>query len=353
MAPIKFKDYYSVLGVDRNADEKTIKTAFRDKARKLHPDVNRDDPTAEEKFKELTEAHDVLSDKEKRQRYNTFGADWERYQHADPSASSSPQGGFTRPAASSEDFEAWFTGDPSNGDFEYRERSGRFSDFFNLVFGGQAGGATTERTATRTRPRRGQDTEIVVSVSLREAMTGTARQVSINAPEICQTCKGNGFVRGVECPTCDGTGTVSRSKRLEVRIPAGVHNGSRVRVAGQGGPGLAGGPAGDVYLAITVAPDSRFTIKGSDITTKASVPLYTAVLGGELVVHTVESNVALNIPPGTQQGRTFKLRGKGMPKLGSKSGERGDLMVLVDIEIPDALTDRERELFTELQSLRQ
>ncbi|MEJ7839566.1 MAG: DnaJ C-terminal domain-containing protein, partial [Thermomicrobiales bacterium] len=250
-------------------------------------------------------------------------------------------------------FEAWFTGDPSNGNFEYRERSGRFSDFFNLIFSNQQGGATAERAATRTRPRRGQDIEIIASVSLREAMTGTARQVSINAPEPCATCHGTGYARNMECPTCDGTGTVTRSKRLEVRIPAGVHSGSRVRVAAQGGPGESGGPPGDVYLAITVAPDSRFTVKGSDLVTRIKVPLYTAVLGGEIVVDTVVSHVALNIPPGTQQGRTYKLRGKGMPKLGSTSDERGDLLVETEIEIPDDLSERERELFMELQSLRQ
>jgi DnaJ-class molecular chaperone len=353
MAPIQFKDYYSVLGVQRDADEKAIKTAFRDRARKLHPDVNRDDPKAEEQFKELNEAYDVLSDKEKRQRYDTFGADWERYQHADPAAAQSPTSGFGRQAPPSGDFEAWFTGDPGDGQFEYRERSGRFSDFFNLVFGNQAGGATSERSTFRARPRRGQDMEIIASVSLREAMNGTARQVSINAPETCGTCKGTGMARGVECPTCDGTGTVSRSKRLEVRIPAGVHTGSRVRIAGQGGPGENGGPNGDVYLAVTVAPDGRFSVKGSDITTKATVPLYTAALGGEVVIETVDGHVALNIPAGTQNGRTFKLRGKGLPKLGSTSGERGDLRVVTEIAIPENLTERERELFTELKNLRQ
>lgn len=354
MTPIQFKDYYSVLGVDRSADDKAIKSAFRDRARKLHPDVNRDDPTAEEKFKELNEAYDVLSDKEKRQRYDTFGADWERYQQADPTTSN-PFSTGGRQSPSSGDFEAWFTGDPSDGHFEYRERSSRFSDFFNLLFGNQQAESPTaaDRSPFRTRPRRGQDLEMVVSVSLREAFAGTARQVAINAPDVCQTCKGTGLARGVECPTCDGTGTVTRVKRLEVRIPAGVHTGSRVRVAGQGGPGMAGGPNGDVYLSISVAPDNRFTVKGSDIITRATVPLYTAVLGGEIEVETIDGRVALNIPAGTQSGRTFKLRGKGMPKLGAKSGDRGDLLVQTEISLPDTLSDRERELFTELQNLRQ
>jgi molecular chaperone DnaJ/curved DNA-binding protein len=351
MSPVQFKDYYSILGVDRGADEKAIKTAFRDRARKLHPDTNRDDPQAEEKFKELNEAYDVLSDKEKRQRYDMFGADWERYQQADATTTAGPFAGTRRQAPPDGDFEAWFTGDPADGQFEYRERSGRFSEFFDLLFGGQQGG--TSRTTFRNRRRRGEDLEIATSVSLREAVTGATRQVTINAPDVCTTCHGSGLARGVQCPTCDGTGTVTRIKRLEVTIPQGVHTGSRVRVAGQGGPGVGGGPNGDVYLAISVAPDSRFTIKGNNITTKAQVPLYTAILGGEIEVDTVESRVAMNIPPGTQNGRTFKLRGKGLPRLGSKSGERGDFFVQTEVVIPDNLTDRERKLFTELRNLRQ
>jgi molecular chaperone DnaJ/curved DNA-binding protein len=355
MSPIQFKDYYSVLGVDRGADEKAIQRAFRERARKLHPDVNRDDPSAEEKFKELNEAYDVLSDKEKRQRYDMFGSDWERYQHADTAPNAGPFTSTRRQAPPDGDFEAWFTGDPADGQFEYRERSGRFSEFFDLLFGGQQGGSarSSERGGFRLRRRRGEDLEIVTSVSLREAVTGATRQVSINAPDVCATCNGTGLARGVECPTCDGTGTVTRVKRLEVTIPPGVHTGSRVRVAGQGGPGVGGGPNGDVYLAITVAPDSRFTIKGNNLVTKAKVPMYTAILGGEIEVDTVESRVAMNIPPGTQNGRTFKLRGKGLPNLGSKSGERGDLLVQTEIVVPENLTERERELFTELRNLRQ
>ncbi len=353
MPPIQFKDYYSVLGVERNADEKAIKSAFRNRARKLHPDVNRDDPGAEEKFKELNEAYDVLSDKDKRQRYDTFGADWERYQQADGAGNPFTGG---RQAPPTGDFEAWFTGSDGGG-FEYQERNGRFSDFFDLLFGGQhqqpGAGRSTARSTFRARPRRGEDLEMVVSVSLHEAYNGTARQVAVNAPEPCPTCGGTGVARGMECPTCDGAGTVAKTKRLEVRIPAGVHTGSRVRVAGQGGPGVNGGPNGDVYLATTVAPDSRFAIKGNDITTHAGVPLYTALLGGEVEVETVDGRVALNIPASTQNGRTFRLRGKGLPKLGSKTGAHGDLLVATDIELPAHLSDRERELFTELRNLRQ
>jgi DnaJ-class molecular chaperone len=353
MPPIQFKDYYSVLGVDRGADEKAIKAAFRERARKLHPDVNQDDPNAEERFKELNEAYDVLSDKDKRQRYDTFGADWERYQQADPGTGSPFSTG--RAAPPDGDFEAWFTGDASDGNFEYHERSGRFSDFFDLLFGGQQSGSgrTSGRSNVRARPRRGEDLEMIVSVSLREAYHGTARQVAINAQETCATCGGTGLARGIECPTCDGTGVVTKTKRLEVRIPAGVHTGSRVRVAGQGGPGVNGGPSGDAYLAITVAPDSRFTVKGSNISTQARVPLYTAVLGGEVEVETIDGRVALNIPAGTQNGRTFRLRGKGMPKLGSGTNAHGDLLVHTEIILPDNLSDRERELFTELKNLRQ
>jgi molecular chaperone DnaJ len=190
-------------------------------------------------------------------------------------------------------------------------------------------------------------------VALREVIAGATRQISINAPERCPTCGGTGLARGVECPTCDGTGTSVKVKRLEVTIPRGVRNGSRVRVADQGAPGENGGPNGDVYLAIRVAPDSRFTIQGNDLVTTTRVPLYTAVLGGETEVSTVESRVALNVPAGTQNGRRFRLRGKGLPRLGGKPDDRGDLIVQIEVILPENLTDRERELFTELRNLRQ
>jgi DnaJ-class molecular chaperone len=171
-------------------------------------------------------------------------------------------------------------------------------------------------------------------------------------PPRCATCGGTGEVRGQECPTCDGTGFVRRTKTLEVNIPAGIDTGKRVRMAGQGGPGLNGGPAGDVNLVITVRPDRRFTREGDDLRTDVDVPVTTAVLGGEVEVTTPTGRVALKIPADTQSGRSFRLRGQGMPKLRARGGERGDLLARARIVTPTGISERERELYEELRALR-
>lgn len=350
MPNVQFKDYYDVLGVERGAAEQEIRAAFRKRARELHPDVNRDDPQAAERFKELNEAHEVLSSADKRAMYDHFGDDWQRYRDAGVSPSDAQNG---RRYATNEDFGSWFTGENRSFTFETSgsDDSDRFSDFFNLLFGGEGGHSTRTRVRQR-RPQRGTDSELTTTVTLEEALSGTTRQVTIRAPEPCSVCDGTGVARGATCPRCDGRGTVERHKQLEVRIPKGVRTGSRVRVAGQGASGTNGGPAGDVYLVIRVLPHPRFERNGDDLIAETHVPLYTAVLGGEVVVPTLESPVALTIPAGTQQGKLFRLRGKGMPVLGSKSDARGDLKVRVIVDIPTDLTAEERELFEHLRSKR-
>lgn len=361
--PVQFKDYYQALGVERTATEPEIKTAFRKKARELHPDVNKGDPNAEEKFKDVNEAYEVLSDAEKRRMYDRFGDDWQRYRDAGVGPDDIPRGTPGRGRQqSAEDFETWFTGGgPSapSGAWEwserggYQETSGRFSDFFNLLFGNeQASGGARDRF-TRSRPLRGDDIEVAAHISLREAAEGTGRKLTLQTPQPCPTCNGTGIARGATCPTCDGTGQVTKSRTLEVTIPKGVHTGSRVRISGQGGLGSNGGPNGDVYLLITVENDKTFQQDGHNLRTTIRVPLYTAVLGGETLVPTLTGRVALTIPAGTQSGRVFRLRGKGTP-LGNKDGAgNGDLFATVEIELPTSLSDRERELFTELRNLRQ
>lgn len=353
MAPVQFKDYYAILGVNRDTDQKEIKRAFRKKARESHPDVNRDDPNAEATFKDINEAYEVLSDTEKRAMYDRYGADWQRYRDAGFDATSGPD-----PSAyqSAGDFEQWFTGSPGGGSFTYTTSSssgtdnGGFSDFFNLLFGRDgARSAGFQRTVT---PIRGQDLEIGASISLEEAYHGTTRRVTVRAPRICDLCDGNGVVRGAMCPRCDGSGEMLEPRTIEVKIPAGVTTGSRVRVRGQGGPGQQGGASGDVYLNVTVTPDPRFERSGDNLRTTVKVPLYDAILGGEVRVPTMTGSVMLTIPEETQSGRTFRLRGKGMPKLG-KQDQKGDLLVKVEVTIPTHLTDDERRRFTELRNLRQ
>ncbi len=352
MPKVEFKDYYEALGVDRSADDAALKGAFRKAARKHHPDVNPGDPQAEERFKEVNEAYEVLSDSEKRKLYDRYGEEWQRYKEAGYTGDE-PQGGARR--ATNEDFGSWFTGS-SGGGFSSAEFSsaGDHSDFFETLFGSFGGGRRGSDTFTRAtpRPRRGQDIDAEVEVSFAEAFRGTTRRFDIQAEEVCPTCGGTGLVRNTICPTCDGAGYVPRLKTIEVKIPAGVANGSRIRVGGQGGVGEGGGPSGDVYLIVKVADDKRFTREGDNLRTDVEVPLLTALLGGKAHVTTPTGRVELTIPAETQQGKVFRLRGQGMPRLKSKSGERGDLLARANVVLPTNLTDREKALLEELRDLR-
>lgn len=363
--PVAFKDYYAVLGISRTASESEIKSAFRTKARAFHPDANPNDPTAEDKFKEVNEAYEVLSDAEKRKMYDRFGEDWQRYRDAgidpDDTTFGRSSGGTTyrtnaSSSASDEDFERWFTGSGAQGESwewsesgGFRDGGGRFSDFFNLLFGNDE---RSGRTATRSkRSTRGEDLEVHADITLREAFQGTHRKLTVNSPEYCKTCGGTGMARGASCPACNGTGQISRAKTLEVRIPEGVKTGSRVRISGQGGSGMNGGPNGDVYLLINVIADPHFAVAGRNIKTTVNIPLYTALLGGEAVIETLNGKVALSVPEGTQNGRVFRLRGKGMPARGTTPA--GDMLVTVQVELPTNLTDEEKARIAELRDMRQ
>ncbi|MFO7741341.1 MAG: J domain-containing protein [Anaerolineae bacterium] len=327
---MEYKDYYDTLNVNRDASQDEIRRAFRQLARKHHPDVNPGDPEAEERFKEINEAYEVLSDPQKRQKYDRLGADWQRYEKA-----GGRPGGF--------DWGEWATEAPGGGPQRVYVRQGTpedledlfgggspFSDFFTQIFGGMGaarapGGETRTRARPggfeyRARPQQGQDFEQEVEISLREAYTGTTRTLQRNG------------------------------RRLEVKIPPGARTGTRVRVSGEGGAGAAGGEAGDLYLRVHVQDDARFDREGDDLRVSVPVDLYTAVLGGETKVPTLEGSVVLTIPPGTQNGQVFRLRGKGMPNLRNPD-KRGDLYAKVDVELPTDLTPRHRELFEELRSI--
>ena len=367
MPTVQFKDYYQTLGVARGADEKAIRAAYRKLARKHHPDINPGDSAAEERFKEVNEAYEVLSDPDKRKLYDRFGEDWQRYRDAGftgDEPAGRPGGASTRVDPS--DFGAWFAGQqatrPGAGasqewsvyDLDDNGDGSGFSDFFQTLFGGRGRDVGRGRTAAQPRRRRqrGEDAEVAVEVSFDEAFRGAKRTVQLQTPQTCPTCKGSGLVRDTTCPTCDGTGLIRGTRTLEVTIPPGVATGSRVRVAGQGGPGEGGAPHGDVYLRITVRPDPRFEREGDDLRTEVDVPLTTALLGGEVVVPTPTGRVALAIPPETQPGRVFRLRGQGMPRLKGARGTRGDLLARVQVSLPTNLSERERALFQELRQVR-
>ena len=324
------KDFYQVLGVKRDASEKEIRAAYRKLARKHHPDVNPGDKAAEARFKEINSAHEVLSDADKRRKYDKYGDKWE---YADQIEEAQRQRGqrFT-----------YQSGQGGNGsgfeEFEVGDL-GDLGSIFGSVF--RRGGA-----GARTMSRRGADVQQAVDVTLEEAFHGTTRMLEMLAPEPCPTCGGAGEIAGATCHTCGGAGVVQRPRRVEVKIPAGVTTGSKVRMAGEGQPGMGGGQKGDLLLVINVRPHSRFERKGDDLYEDIDVPLTVAVLGGEVEVPTMTARVMLKIPPLTQNGRVFKLTGLGMPRLGKEG--RGDLHARVRIKLPEQIDDNQRKLFEEL-----
>jgi len=324
------KDYYNILGVKRDASEREIKQAYRRLARKYHPDVNPGDKDAEARFKEINEAYEVLSDKEKRQKYDRYGEQW---QYAEQFA-----------GAGGRQNVYWDFGQGGSQGFQFDE-----SDLDSL-FGGLFGGSRTGTFTRRARTRRGRDIEYPVSVTLEEAFQGTNRILSMESNEACKTCNGTGRIQNALCSVCRGSGLVAGTKRIEVKIPPGVQNGSRVRIAGKGEPGYGGGKNGDLYLITSVKPHRTFERKGDNLHSEVPVPLTVAILGGEVQVPTLKGKLALKIPPETQNGREFKLTGQGMPHLGKSS--HGDLLAKVKVVLPTSLTAKEKILFEELKELR-
>jgi DnaJ-class molecular chaperone len=327
---VEYRDYYKILGVDRKADGKAIKSAYRKLARKYHPDVNKG---KDDKFKEISEAYEVLSDPEKRRRYDTLGPDWQRYAQQPPPGS-------------------------QGGGFHFEE-GGDFSDFFRTIFG-DLGAQTTGRRGrgpgfrvedlfgdAGARPR-GSDVQAAVEISLDEAFHGARKSFSLEGQEPCPTCHGAGNVNGKSCETCGGGGWQRAQRQLDVRIPAGVRTGQRVRVAGEGGTGA--GTRGDLYLEITVAPHPQFERKGDDILLELPITAPEAALGATVEVPTLKGKVSMKIPPATSSGRTFRLRNYGMPK--PKTGGGGDQLVKVKIVLPSSLSEEETRLYQQLKGLR-
>jgi molecular chaperone DnaJ len=323
------KDYYQILGVNRNASEKEIKQAYRRLARKHHPDLNPGDKSAEAKFKEINAAYEVLSNPEKRKKYDQFGEQWE---YADQFAKTRGQ-----------ERVQWDFG-KGGKTFEYGDLSG-FGDIFSNLFGDSGIGSRMRRG-----PRRGQDIESPIEVTLEEAYHGSTRLMQLQTEEPCTACDGTGRVGNRVCTICKGAGGKISPKRLEVKIPAGVRDGSRIRIAGEGGPGIADGKKGDLYLVVKVHTHKLFERKGDDLYTEVSVPLVTAILGGEAGLPTLNGSISLKIPPETQNGKVFRLAGKGMPQLGNN--KYGNMFAKVKVTLPTDLTEEEKKLFEKLRSLR-
>ena len=354
------RDYYEVLGVPKSASESDIKSAFRNLARKYHPDVS-DAPDAEDKFKEINEAYRVLSDDDKRAAYDRFG-------HAGVKGANNGAGGYQ-------------TADFSD-----------FADIFGDIFGGFGGfggGRTSSSSRSRTGPRRGADLQYRVRLSFKEAVFGVEKEIDITRDEPCSTCKGSGakpgtspktcqhcggrgevrqtrqtmlgsMVQVVTCPvckgkgkivespcsTCHGSGQVRNTRRKKVTIPAGVDDGTRIRLSGEGQPGANNGPAGDLYLIISVKGHKYFRRRDHDILLDLNINIAQATLGAKVKVPTVEGESILRIPPGTQPGEIIRMRGKGVPHLHSNT--RGDQLVIINLTIPKRLDSEERALFEQL-----
>jgi len=319
------KDYYKILGVDRKATQKEIKQAYRRLARKYHPDLNPGNKSAGDKFKEINEAHEVLSDTEKRQKYNRFGDQW---QHAEQFA-----------GAGQGDIRRDFTRGGST--YEFSDLGSIFGD----LFGDFDTGSRTGR-----HPRRGQDISSPVEVTLEEAYSGRKRTIQLQEEIICAACGGTGRVGNRVCTICNGSGRTVDLKRLEVKIPPGVRDGSKIRMAGQGRVSHTGGERGDLYLVVKLLPHRIFERKGDDLYAEIPVPLVTAMLGGEVQVPSLDGKLSLKIPAETQNGKIFRLTGKGMPHLGKS--DHGTMFARAKVVLPTNLTEEERKLFKRLQSLR-
>jgi curved DNA-binding protein len=300
-----FIDYYKILGVDKTASEKDIKNAYRKLARKHHPDLNPNDPEANKKFQQLNEANEVLSDPDKRKKYDQYGENWqhgEAYEQARQQQARQQQS---------------YAGGAGGHGFEgFSEGGGEdFSEFFNSMFGGMGGGARSGRT--RQAGYRGQDYNAELHLTLQDVIESHKQTLTVNG------------------------------KNIRITIPAGVENGQTIKITGHGGPGVNGGPAGDLYIAFSVANDPKFKRNGNDLQTTMKIDLYTAVLGGEITADTLTGKVKLKVKPETQNGTKVKLKGKGMPVY-KKDGQFGDLYLNYEIEMPTNLTDKQKALFEEL-----
>ncbi|MEX1192577.1 MAG: J domain-containing protein [Brumimicrobium sp.] len=298
---MEFIDYYKVLGVSKQATEKEIKAAYRKLARKYHPDLNPNNKEAEKKFKQLNEANEVLSDPEKRKKYDEFGKDWK---HADE---------FKKAREQQKQQRAQYNTSSQSG---HEEFSGDFSDFFESMFG--AGGGSRRGGQTKFR---GQDLNAELQLNLKDVYTSQKHTLTVN---------GN---------------------NIRLTFPAGIENGQVIKISGYGAPGVNGGPNGDLYITFSIKNNTQFKREGKNLYTTADLDLYTALLGGDVMIDTFDGKVKLKVVSGTQSGTKVKLKGKGFPVY-KKENEFGDLYVTYQVELPTNLTDKEKELFTELKKMR-
>jgi len=337
--PVKYRDYYEILGVPRTASEAEIKKAFRKLAREYHPDVAKNKKQAEEKFKEINEAYEVLSDPSKRKKYDELGPNWQA-------------GADFRPPPGWENFAGGRTQNgPGRQDFEFEFGGTGFSNFFEQLFGstGGRGGPAAGRAGSRRgedfATERGRDIEGDIMVTLDEAMRGSVRSVSIRTAVPCDHCGGTGRRAGHVCNVCGGSGQVAKTETHQVKIPPGVTEGQKLRVAGRGEAGLGGGAAGDLFLRVRLARHPDFEVDAHNLIYEAELAPWEAVLGANISVPTLDGRVNIKIPPGTQSGQKLRVRGRGLPQ---RNGANGDLIVETRVEVPASVSDSERKIWEQL-----
>ena len=323
------QDYYTVLGVPRTASQDDIKKAYRRLARQYHPDMHTGTKKSqmEDKFKELNQAYEVLSEPETRKKYDRYGANWkdaEAYERAQQEAGARAR--------------AQWGASP-----EFQQREGQdFGDIFDMFFTNRG------RAAGGRGPIDGEDLETTVRLRLREVLDGVTRRIQVAERVPCATCNGTGQQKGKPCPTCNGLGYKTETRTLDVKIPPGVQDGMRVRVPGKGGPGLRGGGRGDLYLHVQVEPSRIFTRDGDDLLVTLPIWPWEAALGTEVLAPTLTDQVRVKIPAGSRSGAKLRLRGKGLP---NESGGRGDLFFVLQMLVPNPLTPEQRVLFEQLAKL--
>lgn len=334
---VRYKDYYEILGVPRSATQEQIQKAFRKLARQFHPDVAKNKAEAEEKFKEINEANEVLADPEKRRKYDSLGADWKQGADFRPP----PQWG-APPGAG-----AWNEAGQENYEFEYGGTG--FSDFFEQLFGSMRGdgqGLHFESDADEMRSHRGRDVEGEVFVTLEEAAHGSVRSISVRHQDPCEPCHGSGRIGPRKtCPSCGGQGYVTSTQQHQVKIPAGVREGQKLRLAGRGEAGQGRGGAGDILLRVRFARHPEFRTEGDDLFYDVDLAPWEAVLGSDVSIPTLEKPVNIKMPAGSQNGQRLRVRGRGLPIRG---GGAGDLYVVIRIVVPQKISDRERALWQQI-----
>lgn len=332
------RDYYQILGIPRTASTDDIKKAFRRLARQYHPDLHAGAKKAEmeKKFKELNEAQEVLTDPDKRKKYDQYGADWDQAQAFEKARQQARTQGFGGPWGGEGDY----TGQSSSG-----SGGDHFADFFESLFGNRGRGGAGRSSSGMP----GEDIETDIHLGLREVLTGVIKRVNLREPRPCPTCQGGGTVRNRSCTTCQGTGMTSEYKTIEVRIPGGVQDGTRVRVAGKGHPGTNGGKRGDLYLHVSIPSDPIFHRQGSDLHVTLPVYPWEAALGAEVTAPTLAEPVKVKVPPGSKADGKLRLKGKGLP---SATGGHGDLFLTLQIVLPAGISEDERMLYERLSKQR-